>query len=280
MADEPSETHQFRARDGLYYDSYEKMRDANVRMNQLKLKEMGLDRYTKKENRRPSHLSSSSTTTGATPKRKKSLPTVAAATDAPVEPLRRSERTPRQSSLWSPDPDELRPKKRTKSLTTEKQKKTTHKKKDEWDSPILEALRENLKEKAKLDKHWYAQFQQYWEPQISQQNYRTICRQVEKLISGKGISYHHWPNEVCFHKDKSIDMSMDLNSLYQLACSYEAEYGPDLGKGTCAVDLRRFRLTRVIFAPQRKMMQNDWFLFIINSLHCISLQQVGLFGFH
>ena len=93
MSTEPSETHQFRARDGLYYDSYEKMRDANVRMNQQKLKEMGLDQPSwKKENRRPSLPNNTVS------KRKKSV----TPSSGSVEPLRRSERTPRQVSLLSP----------------------------------------------------------------------------------------------------------------------------------------------------------------------------------
>ena len=64
------------------------------------------------------------------------------------------------------------------------------------------------KEKAKQDhgNHWLDQFRAYWKDQISPQNYRTILRQVEKLARGQGISYHHWPADVCFAKDMPIDM--------------------------------------------------------------------------
>ena len=62
---------------------------------------------------------------------------------------------------------------------------------------------------------------------------------------------------------------MDLNSLYQLACSYEAEYGPDLGKGTCPVDWRRFVFARVIFAPQRNMMQKTTGSHFFKKMHWI-----------
>ena len=222
MATEPSETHHFRAKNGLYYDSYEKMRDANVRLNQEKLKAMGL----LKENRSPM----TTTTTSSHAKRKKSLTAATHADASSVEPLRRSERTPRQVTSFTPPPEPTttRPKKKPKPLP---ERQLKQRKKDEWDSPILNALRQNLKAKAKGDVHCYADFQAYWEPQLSRQNYRTIVRQVDKLMSGQGITYLHWPAEVCFHGGQTIDMSMDLDALYQKARQYEELYGPDLGKG-------------------------------------------------
>lgn len=246
MASEPSDTHPYRARDGLYYDSYESMRDANVRVNQQKLREMGLDRPSpwrkKKENRRPSTTSrlagdddNNKSSGGAKRKKSMTLTTDDTSCSTSVEPLRRSERTPRQVAYLSPDQDvHHRPKKKIKTVAEERVKKMAlrNNKKDEWDSPILEALRQNLKEKAAGDTTWFTQFLRYWQHQISPQNFRTIKRQVEKLMSGQGITYRHWPENVCFHAGQSIDMSMDLDSLYQLARRYEAEYGPDLGKGT------------------------------------------------
>ena len=56
-------------------------------------------------------------------------------------------------------------------------------------------------------------------------------RQVEKLCSGAGVTYHRWPGQIYFCKGERLALSWDMNALYDRAVEYENEYGRDLGNG-------------------------------------------------
>jgi hypothetical protein len=67
---------------------------------------------------------------------------------------------------------------------------------------------------------------------ISKMNRVSVMRQITKLVSGVGITYHHWPAGTYFYKHKFLNLSTELNHMYQTAIDYENQYGRDLGNGT------------------------------------------------
>jgi len=71
------------------------------------------------------------------------------------------------------------------------------------------------------------------EEELSSQNLRSVMRQVEKLVSGVGITYHHWRDEtVIFGKNrKGIPLAEDFEALHVQAIDFENEHGRDLGNG-------------------------------------------------
>ena len=70
----------------------------------------------------------------------------------------------------------------------------------------------------------------------------NISRPIARLLSGEGIRCPHWPDDVVFHQDKSIDMSDDFCKLWQEAISYELKYGEDKSHG----NLLRTPINRLI----------------------------------
>ena len=212
------------------------MRDANVRVNERRLQELGLANHKNTTLKRRHSAGSSDASTTQKPhnnkKRKSTLGTSHGNNNNnngmdPSVPLRRSGRKVVPPSmelefLSLPQPKKKRP---TAPPPTKKQQP-----KDDWNSPLLEALREQL---GHLDdtSTWLAQFKEFWRPQLSNQNYRNIVRQVEKLVSGQGIDYHHWPPHVVLFRNETVDMATDFQQLYQTAVQCEAEYGRDLGNG-------------------------------------------------
>ena len=71
---------------------------------------------------------------------------------------------------------------------------------------------------------------------LSYPNYRNVLRQVEKLITGTGITYTHWQDNVSFPTSEDhpnpISLSDDMDQLYIEALEFETEHGRDLGNGT------------------------------------------------
>lgn len=66
---------------------------------------------------------------------------------------------------------------------------------------------------------------------VSEANARSVMRQVRLLAAGAGVAYHHWPDTVKFCESVPIDLSSDLQALYDEAQGYEDKYGKDLGNG-------------------------------------------------
>ena len=80
--------------------------------------------------------------------------------------------------------------------------------------------------------HWLTQIHkgQRGNP-ISQANARSVRNRVCDLISGNGISYKRWPDNVKFHSGLSVDLNTDFTELMEKAKFYENKYGKDLGNG-------------------------------------------------
>lgn len=67
---------------------------------------------------------------------------------------------------------------------------------------------------------------------ISQENARSVIRQVRLLTSGKGITYHHWNEGVVFAKGRRIDLlSTNFDDLLFEAKQFELDNGKDRGNG-------------------------------------------------
>ena len=78
-------------------------------------------------------------------------------------------------------------------------------------------------------------FEAWMEPDgehpVSEQNRRSVMRQVRKLVSGEGVTYAYWPVNVVFRKDEPVTMQSDISAIIDDARDYEDRYGEDRGHG-------------------------------------------------
>ena len=78
-------------------------------------------------------------------------------------------------------------------------------------------------------------FEAWMEPDgehpVSEQNRRSVIRQVRKLVSGEGVTYSYWPDGVVFRKDEPVTMQSDISKIIDDARDYEGQYGEDRGHG-------------------------------------------------
>ena len=66
---------------------------------------------------------------------------------------------------------------------------------------------------------------------VSEQNRRSVIKQVRKLVSGEGVTYGYWPDNVIFRKDEPVTMQSDISKIIDDARDYEDQYGEDRGHG-------------------------------------------------
>ena len=66
---------------------------------------------------------------------------------------------------------------------------------------------------------------------ISVDNAKSVMKQVTKLVLGEGVTYHHWKKDTYYYKDIKIQLTHNMNDLYNEAIDYENKYGRDLGNG-------------------------------------------------
>jgi hypothetical protein len=67
---------------------------------------------------------------------------------------------------------------------------------------------------------------------VSHTNAERVMCKVRQLMSGDGISYHHWPDGKIFGKNLQINiMSTNFTHLLDEAIEFEETYGKDLGNG-------------------------------------------------
>jgi hypothetical protein len=78
-------------------------------------------------------------------------------------------------------------------------------------------------------------FEAWMEPDgehpVSEQNRRSVIRQVRKLVSGEGVTYKYWPEGVIFRKDEPVTMQSDISAIIDDARDCEDQYGEDRGHG-------------------------------------------------
>lgn len=99
---------------------------------------------------------------------------------------------------------------------------------DDWKLVLQECRRQHAQNP---DATWFTQFETFWRDALSGSTFQKIMVQVAKLRDGKGIDYKHWPSNVWFHQNQTIDLSTDFEELLRRAHQYEVEYGKDVGKG-------------------------------------------------
>jgi hypothetical protein len=201
-----------RAKDGLYYASFQEKVDANKRHIQQKLKEMGLDRSSFQRMR----------LTSIAKKKEKSSP---AKQKTPLEATRRSSRVrkapPENGGLPEDYMLEIRASEARKKRKKVYPNRTASTSLSEEDRKKLSAI------------DWLEEMEVYLknEEQLSYQNHRSVMRQVEKLVAGVGITYHHWNEGVYFMKGQTIQLSDDFGTMHDEAVAFENEHGRDLGNG-------------------------------------------------
>lgn len=219
MSEQPNEAHQHLARDGFYYATYQEMRNANVKSNEKRLRELGLDKMkVGRKVRSPT-----------TPMRKP--PTSTMTTPPSFEsPTRRSNRvrrvTPERPGLEEDPFCELTPPaKRAKTRRNSMASSVSARSLSKKDRKVLENLPD-----------WLNSMEKYLceEENLSHQNVTSVMRQVVKLSTGVGITYSRWDERIAFAKGSPVDMSADFDLLYVEAVNFEEEHGRDLGNGKSA----------------------------------------------
>lgn len=221
-APQATATHTYLAKDGLYYTTYENMAKANKALVEKRIQSLGLDQ-----------LWSRAKTVTPSPRK-----TTARSRPATTEPARRSKRIRKEPAPFVQElfADAIvRP--RGFHQKEEKKKKKQHRRpvtSDDINLLISAADRAKLTQMyPDNDDSWLDDMEHYLahDEQVSEQNYRSVMRQVEKLCTGVGITYHHWPKGVYFAKGDAVNLGWNMQELYVKACEYETKYGRDLGNG-------------------------------------------------
>ena len=212
MSRESDEAHQHLARDGLYYATYQEMRNANVKSNEKRLRELGLDKMKVGRNIRPP----------TTPKRKTPTITTPSSFESPMRRSNRVRRVTPERPRLEEDPFSEPPAKRTKTSRSRRTFSVAARSMPDDDRKLLENLPD-----------WLNSMEEYLrnEENLSNQNVTSVMRQVAKLSTGVGITYSRWDERIAFARENPIDMSADFDSLYVEAVNFEEEHGRDLGNG-------------------------------------------------
>jgi hypothetical protein len=274
----------FLAKDGRYYDTYTKMCQANIQHNERVLQAKGLDfaslrsilRAGSPKTRGTAVSPSSSSSPEDRQQRRK------AKRSAPTPPTRRSsrirnvpaeqDRRPREGGEdGGPEEDddnadnqrqqqqptttevmEVRWKMRRYNKSTTAITKMRGTALTAEDRDIL--LSSSVFAPASNDAVLLSKFERYLNrvEALSEQNVRSVLRQVKKLMAGTPITYHHWRDSVAFvargtasTKNKTaaastreaagVNLGTDFESLYEQACDFEDEHGRDLGNGALCI---------------------------------------------
>lgn len=209
MSKKETKRNRFLSKDGLWYRDYQSAVEANKRHNQNHLRKLGLDKSFM-----------DSVKPKKSPKKKRPAPS-----PLPVD-LRRSKRMrsvtpdffdglPHSFVDSKPKPKRIvpRPARTTVSEEDRALLKDLPNWLDEMENFLLTVPHGNAYKV------------------VSRDNCRSVMRQVKRMVSGIGITYHHWNGKVAFKKGIKIHLGMDFNHLYQEAVSFENEHGRDLGNG-------------------------------------------------
>jgi hypothetical protein len=211
MSATQDDDHPHRASDGLYYATYEAKRNANIRNNELRLCQLGL---TNNPIRRLQH---------------REVPASRVLRGIPQRtvPIRRSNRIHKAVIEYPHGIEDQRLEK-----TTLKKSKNVIRVRSAATTGAGKLSESNQRIPVKYP-NWVEDMEVYLSKKenLSKQNLMSVMRQVRKLSSGTGITYHHWPENVTFGKGRYISLADDLEALYDEAVEFENTYGRDLGNG-------------------------------------------------
>jgi hypothetical protein len=205
--------HTHRSSDGLYYATYEAMRNANIRNNERRLHQLGLTRtLTRRVSSKDRRVVTTTNVVRRFPIRK--------------EPIRRSNRIRKTTVEY---PEGVEDYQHFKTQAMKRPKRITLAMAAQGPGHLSESDRHMLIEYP----NWIEDMEAYLSEKenLSSQNLSSVMRQVRKLSSGIGINYHHWPENVFFAKGRCINLADDLDALYDEAVEFENKYGRDLGNG-------------------------------------------------
>ena len=97
-----------------------------------------------------------------------------------------------------------------------------------------------VQQKTKLEsaEPWLGRFRRFLEKvphgrlnqTASEENITNVFRRVHDLVSGRGVSYHKWDNNI-FYEGQPITLETDLNELLEDAKNFLVVYGTDNGNG-------------------------------------------------
>lgn len=250
---ETNEPSVFLAKDGVSYSTYSEMRDANIRYNEKILALKGLDgaSFQALRSKAMRNGSTSRSVSGSSQPLKKK----GGSFNEKSLPLRRSSRRkPRMIPELHPQAEEQFHSldkqvnisvRSTASPTTSATdyssgdtpaRDVPRKKKKAHISPNYQSLTESQRNVLRSyddDDDWISQFESYLlrEEKISDANYRSVVRQVVKLVTGAGVAYARWNEGVIFAPQRRIHLSDDMDCLYDEAVEFEDMHGRDLGNG-------------------------------------------------
>lgn len=235
---EPTDTHKYRSKNGLWYDEYQKMVNANIADNTNHLLELGLLDDALKPSRTKLMLTEieSNAKAHARSQLVKSRRMRSAASAGPV---RRSSRKrnvgPENNGLTDDDlNDSLQQRVKKKKETISPTSRIVSRGRNEFVNyvPLTEVQRAKLAEIPQDE--WVEDMREYLlrEERLSVSNCASVMRQVVKLASGVGITYARWPERVAFRRGRRINMGANFDGMLNDAVDFENEHGADLGNGT------------------------------------------------
>lgn len=204
----------FQAKDRLWYPTYVGMATANRMVNEEHLRSKGL---------LDAVMALKKPKKTASPKNRR--PTVI----TPPLPLRRSSRRMRQSA----------PEYKGVDLFFDEQRPRPTKKIKRIIMANKEALTDDDYEKLRSVPDWLEDMDEWLRTVphgngnkiVSRDNASSVMRQVTKLVSGVGVTYHHWSEGTFFKRDKKIHLHTKMEELYNQAVEMEQKHGRDLGNG-------------------------------------------------
>lgn len=218
--EEEEEEKKHLAKDGNYYKTYEEKRMANIRYNQEHLKAKGLDQES---------FARIIHNTTKTPERPRSARKQRSVIEEDHTMVRRSSTRQRKA----PEPfqilDDDMDRSIARNLYKAKKRRIVNNNNNSTVAPLTEEQRNQLRQ----DVEWMDELEDYLKhkEQLSHQNLRSVMRQVEKLVSGEGITYSQWDEGVFFAKGSPVQLSDNFDDLYEQAVLFEDEHGRDRGNG-------------------------------------------------
>jgi hypothetical protein len=239
--DQPTDKHKYQSKNGLWYDEYQKMVNANIADNKNHLLELGLLDDALDKPSRSKLLMLADVGENASDLRKRSVKSrkVSSAVAAAVEPFRRSSRKrnvePENRGLTEADFNaslQQQRLKKKKSISATKRIVSRGKSDSVTYFPLTDERRTEL---SKIPQElWVEDMREYLlhDERLSASNCASVMRQVIKLASGVGVTYARWPDGVGFGQRRRINMGANFDEMLDGAVDFENEHGADLGNGT------------------------------------------------
>jgi hypothetical protein len=212
MSTEKTKTFGFQAKDGLWYSTYQAMADANKKTNDEYLRSKGIidAAASMKKQARPPKSASPSMARAVTP------------------PTRRSKRVRRGQPEYVGVQLDFREPTRKKSKASNAGARARKEALSEEDLRALQNVPDWLDE---MEDFLLTVPHGNGSRVVGRANASSVMRQVKKMVSGVGITYHHWKEGTYFKRGVKMHLGMNFDKLYDEAAEMEDSHGRDLGNG-------------------------------------------------